>query len=150
MIVSSGSIKHSKEIHLTSILVLLAHNLNFFCMNVALFTCILLKFSTAHPRSCGKVIFSVVSVGLSFYPQVGSPYRTSAPTASCTGPRPCLPPDMFKLIQLGPYCTLLRVPPNTFKLVHYAIQTVRERAVGIRLKCLLVWNVFWIFGDLPI
>ena len=83
----------------------------------------------------------------------GSLYRTSAPAPSCTGPwlpqnraLAFLSPDMFKL---GPHCSGLRPLPNTFKLVHYDIQTIRERAVGIRLKCLLVWNVFWIVGDLP-
>ena len=68
---------------------------------------------------------------------------------------PCAPPDMFKLIHLGtpllrPLEVFKRVhlgtqppapilPLDVFKLVHYvALTSVRKRAVGIPLKCLLV------------
>ena len=76
-----------------------------------------------------KVMFSVVPVYPRGFPCAGiwSPL--------CTAPWPCLQPRyIFKLVQLGPHCTGL---PDTFKLAHYEIQTVRKRAVGIRLKYLL-------------
>ena len=44
-------------------------------------------------------------------------------------------PDMFKLVQLGPDCTL---SPGTFNFVHYEARSVGKRVVGIRLKRLLV------------
>ena len=50
----------------------------------------------------------------------------------CTGP----PPDMLKLVQLGPYCT--GIPPDIFKFRHYVAHNVGKRAVGIRVKSLLV------------
>ena len=61
------------------------------------------------------------------------------------GPDPGLdPPDMFKLVQLGPNSD--RTPPDTFSryvlYVHYETQTVGRWAVGIQLKCLLVTNIF--------
>ena len=37
---------------------------------------------------------------------------------------------------------LHRTPANIFKLVHYEVQTVGKRVVGIRLKCLLVNGSF--------
>ena len=57
-------------------------------------------------------------------------------------------PNTFKLVQIGPHCTAspvmfklvqLGLPRDMFKLVHYyKAWTVGKRAVGIRLKCLLV------------
>ena len=55
-------------------------------------------------------------------------------------------PNMFKLVQLGLHCTAghvqtcsTRTPPDMFELVHYyEAWTVGKRAVGIRLKCLIV------------
>ena len=46
---------------------------------------------------------------------------------------------MFKLVELGAF-TDQRSPhsPDTFKLTHYEAQTIGNRVVGIRLKCLLV------------
>ena len=62
----------------------------------------------ARQRSCWKVMFSIVSVILFKYGGL------------CTWPPP-----------------LYRDPPDTFTL-HYKAQTVDKRAVGIRLKCILV------------
>ena len=46
---------------------------------------------------------------------------------------PCwICPNMFNLD------LTVQGPPGTFKLVHYEASTVGKRAVGIRLKCLLV------------
>ena len=46
---------------------------------------------------------------------------------------------MFKLLRLGPHCTVNPFPrPRHDQLVHYVAHTVSSRAVGIRLKCLLV------------
>ena len=58
----------------------------------------------------------------------------------CTWSQSCAPapppPDMFKLVQLSPYCT--RTPPNIFKLVQYKARKVGKRAVGILLECFLL------------
>ena len=45
-------------------------------------------------------------------------------------------PDMFKLVQIESCCT--SPPTDSYKYVHYETRTVRKRAIGIRLKCLLV------------
>ena len=70
---------------------------------------ILLHIITTHQRSCGKVVFSVLSVCLSFHMGEGNPCRGA---------------------QLSPW--------DTFKLVHYEPRPVRKQGVGNRLKCLLV------------
>ena len=64
------------------------------------------------------------------------------------------PPIMLKLVHLGtphPLVPALALaPPDLFKLVHYVAQTsfVCKWAIGIRFKCLLVVNGFYllIFG----
>ena len=63
-------------------------------------------------------------------------------------------PTMLKLVHLGTLHLLVPVlalaPPDLFKLVHYVVQTssVCKLAIGIRFKCLLVVNGFYllIFG----
>ena len=53
--------------------------------------------------------------------------------------------DMFKIIQFGAHCTSpcpRPAPSNRFELVHHEEWTVRKRALGIRLKCLLVLYAF--------
>ena len=45
-----------------------------------------------------------------------------------------------KLVQRGCLCTV-PPPPDLFKLVHYAAHNVGKRAVGIRLKCILVTKI---------
>ena len=59
-------------------------------------------------------------------------FRALALAPSCKGPGPA-PPDMFKLVQLGPHCAGM-LPGH----VHHEAKAVGRRAVGIRLKCLLV------------
>ena len=72
-------------------------------------------------------------------------YRLPVPPQPTKPPPPHLiirrtgPLDMFKLVQLGPQCPSL----DMFKVVYYEAQTVGERAVGIRLKCLLVIVSFY-------
>ena len=44
------------------------------------------------------------------------------------------PQKSLNIFQLGPHYP----PENLFKHVHYDVRTVGERAVVIRLKCLLV------------
>ena len=46
---------------------------------------------------------------------------------------PCTGPPF-----LGPYCTALL--PDMFKFLHYVVCTVSKPAVGIQLKCLLVYQ----------
>ena len=60
-------------------------------------------------------------------------YRALASTLSvqCVGPW-SHPPDIFKVVNLD------LTPSNMFKLFHYFTHTVTNRAVDIRLKCLLV------------
>ena len=68
----------------------------------------------------------------------GGPHVTATWTCSnmfIWDPPP--PPDIFKLVQLGPHCTA-PPPPDMLKLVHYEAHTVRKRVAGIRLKCFLV------------
>ena len=82
-------------------------------------------FTTAHKSSCDIVMFSDMSVCLSFCPQ-GVPYDhypwcirpqhtgTPQPGPLCRNPpTPCagIPLDMFKLVHFGPHCTQL--PPGT-------------------------------------
>ena len=64
----------------------------------------------------------------------GAPYRALAPDILCKGlippaqgPSPvptyrALPPDRFRLVQVGPHCTRTPSPPHT--LVHYAACTI--------------------------
>ena len=49
-------------------------------------------------------------------------------------------PDMFKLVQPGPYC-IGPSPPDTFKRVHNEVWTVRKLAVGRQLKCFLFSHI---------
>ena len=51
-----------------------------------------------------------------------------------------LPPDMSKLVKLGPCCT--GTPPDVFKLAHCETRTVGKRTVRILLECFLVLNIF--------
>ena len=117
---------------------------------------------TALQPSCGKVMFSVLSVCVSVSHSVtgGVPLQGLGP----------VPLDLFKLVQLEPHCVGCPIPPNThthtpihtFKLVQhrpycttastplppgyiqtcslYDACTVGKRAVGIRLGCFLVIN----------
>ena len=86
---------------------------------------------TASQRSCGKVMFAV----LSFCSREGSPlYRPPLATPA---------PGMFKLDQLGSYFTEATITPppphpDMFKLVHYEALMVGKRAADILLKCFLV------------
>ena len=90
-------------------------------------------------------MFSVVSISQSFCPQEGA-------GGPCTRPQPhshlykAHPPSVQPLHPPTRTCStwtsLYRaLPPpkkNMFNLVHYEALTVRKRAVGIRLKSLLV------------
>ena len=85
---------------------------------------------TARQRSCGKIMFSVVSVHQSFWPWGFPPHHTQTRTEGFW------PPHVFKFVQLGPHCT--GPTPDTFKVVHYEILTVGKRVVFvIWLKCFL-------------
>ena len=73
-------------------------------------------------------MFSVVSVHQSVILSTGGdPF--------CTGPcRKRAIPNMFKLVQLKPHCTV--TPPlDILKLVHYEVHMVSMQAVGILLEC---------------
>ena len=99
------------------------------------------RFITARKQSCGKVMFSVVSVCLLFCPQPGVPQQ-------CLGPVP--PQTCSNLFNL--YLTVegANLPTHThthtcthahaFKLSHCGARAVGKRAVGIQLKCFLVVN----------
>ena len=74
----------------------------------------------AIPRqSGGKVMFQSLSVCLSVCAQVGSLYGTSPHPPPVQDPSPSRPPNMFIVVR-------------------YVARIVGRRAVGIRLKCLLV------------
>ena len=99
-------------------------------------------------------MFSVVSVCLSVCPQgrglCTSPWpqpqtgnvfscvylSTKEEGGPCTGPRS---PYIFKLNLLGPHCTG-PPSPGMLKFVDYVACTVSKPAVGIRLKCRLVYR----------
>ena len=95
---------------------------------------------TARQRSCGKIMFSVVSVHQSFWP-LGFPLP---PTTHKHAQRGFWPPHVFKFVQLGPHCT--GPSPDTFKVVkvvHYEILTVGKRVVFVYLtEMLLVFNCY--------
>ena len=108
---------------------------------------------TARQRSCGKVMSSVVCVCSQSGPSVTTTHEAIGQSQITLDAAP--PPDMFKLVHLEtpllrPLEVFKRVhlgtqppapilPPDVFKLVHYvALTSVRKRAVGIPLKCLLV------------
>ena len=59
-------------------------------------------------------------------------------------PAPAPSQKKFKLVQLGPHHTGTPLPfPDMLKLVHYVAWTASKRAIGIRLKCLLVVRSFY-------
>ena len=104
----------------------------------------LLTFITDRQRSCGKVMFSVVSVILlegRRVPSVQGPRPPPPYRGLVLRPHPYVQGisslDMFKLVQLGPHCTRATPSPEMFKFVHFEALTVRKWAVAIRLKCLL-------------
>ena len=70
-------------------------------------------------------------------PQPPCPPRTG-PCHPIQDPSPSVLLAMLKCFQFRPHFKRPRPLPNVFKLVHYEVQTVDKRAVGIRLKCLLV------------
>ena len=78
--------------------------------------------SVCHPFHMGK--------GLYMTQTRPCPYRVE--------PHP-LPPDMFKLVQLGPHST---ATPGYVKFMHEEAHTVRKQAVGLLPKCFLVYNYF--------
>ena len=75
-------------------------------------------------------MFSVVSVHQSVILSTGGYHF-------CTGPcRKRAIPNMFKLVQLKPHCTVTS-PLDILKLVHYEVHMVSMQAVGILLECFL-------------
>ena len=87
--------------------------------------------STARHRSCGKVIFSVVSVCQPFCTRVcgeAELYRALTP-----------PP---RHVQSWPYSTGTSPPPDTFKFVNYKARTSAKRTVGILLNTFLLLTTF--------
>ena len=91
----------------------------------------LLRFFTAHQRSCRKVMVSVACL-----------LRGGG---RCTEKQLC-PPRLVHTCSTWTSVSLYspnpHPPPDMFKLVHYVAHTFRKRAVGIRLKCFLVFFVF--------
>ena len=90
-----------------------------------------------------KVMFSMMSVCQSVYPQVRvSLFRTMAPSSSVHNPRPG--PHLYRTltpapghVQLGLHCP---APPTTCSnLFTMKAWTVVKQIIGIRLKCLHVY-----------
>ena len=87
----------------------------------------------ARQRSCGKVMFSVMSV----CQQIPSSLSTGPPpTPSVQGPVLVPVQTCSNLFKLD--LNVQEHPPDMFRLGHYVAHNVGKRAVGIRLKCLLV------------
>ena len=91
--------------------------------------CISFSIITSRLGSCGKVMFSVIFVCLSFCLQREVPIvEEPGPAPPRMGPHPAL-------------CTGLCPSPD-IKLVHYEARTVSKWAVGILLECFLVISFF--------
>ena len=85
-------------------------------------------------QSCGKVMFSVMSVCHSVHKGVPHYHYHDALDLTIQGPtRP------LGLVQLGPHCT--GIPQDMFKLIHYETCTFGNWAVGILLECFPVRKV---------
>ena len=105
-------------------------------------------FITSRQRSCGKVLFSVVSVCLFMGGWELDPY--TGPMASpCTGPRPGLSITGPRLrCFYRPQAPAPKTFSNLFNLGHTE-QGPRKWVVGIQLKCLFVdhtsgiWCLNW-------
>ena len=95
-------------------------------------------FFTARQRSCGKVMFSVVSVIM---------FRKGPHATITHDPQP--PASPYRDIR-GPYCTGTHLGPTTpapehIKFVHYEAHAVGERVVGILPECILVFQFLCIY-----